>query len=61
MITKSKHIGGWEVTCDFCSTEVLEIECNDFSDVINVMKDNGWKVYKDRSGEWVHECFDCGT
>lgn len=59
MIERNRHMGGYDVTCDFCSSEYLEMEVETFSDVINGIKDLGWRVFKDRTGEWKHECFEC--
>lgn len=42
--------------------------CNDeydgdsdqFNETLADMKRNGWRVVKDRDGEWCHYCPDCG-
>lgn len=60
MISKSKFAGTWDVTCDRCSVEYIEIEVDGFRDVVKELKSLGWSIQKDENDEWVHTCLDCG-
>ena len=60
MITQNKHTKLWEVTCDRCSTEFLEIEADSFMEVVAELKREGWSVFKNEDDEWTHTCLECG-
>lgn len=45
------------VCCDHCSES--DEFYGDFMEVIEEIKDKGWKVSKDEKGEWDHSCPDC--
>lgn len=48
----------YEVNCDFCS-DSFEVEAEYFSEVIQELKDRGWKYFKDEKDEWTHKCPAC--
>ena len=58
MISKNKHTGLWDVTCDRCSVETMEVEADDFVAAVRLVRWANWSVYKDVDG-WVHACPDC--
>lgn len=43
--------------CDDCG-EHSEIGDN-FNQVISDIKADGWKIYKDENGDWIHLCTSC--
>lgn len=58
MITKdreNRHFGvsHYDCQCDKCS-HYESIEAENFNDVIQQLKDLGWKIYKYEV--WMHEC-----
>jgi len=62
------HMDFFEIECDFCgATQEHEKditaqygEDNGFMDMIQSLKDDGWKIYKsDETGEWNHLCQHC--
>ena len=60
MITKNKHTGLWEITCDRCSTEFIEIETDNFMEAVEGLKREGWNVFKNEDDKWTHTCPECG-
>ena len=48
----------FDVNCDFCSN-YLEVDSDDFKDVLKEMKFYGWKTFK-KDNEWVNKCPACG-
>ena len=60
MITQNKHTKLWEITCDRCSTEFLEIEVDSFIEAVKELKREGWSVFKNEDDEWTHTCPECG-
>lgn len=60
MIERNRHTKCFDVTCDSCSTEYLEVETEDFKAVIREIKLEGWSVFKDDDDEWNHTCPNCG-
>ena len=46
------------VFCDNCSNEFNYDYLKDFWDVLAHIKQEGWKIYKEK-GEWFHICPDC--
>ena len=49
----------WDITCDRCSIEYLEVEADSFTEAVIEIRREGWSVYNDGI-EWVHACGDCG-
>jgi len=43
--------------CDFCP-ETLDTDEDEFLAAVNVMRREGWKVFK-QNGEWFHKCVSC--
>lgn len=60
MISKNKHTGLWEVTCDSCTVEFCEVEADSFSEAVAKIRGDGWNIFQDDDGEWLHTCIDCG-
>ncbi len=61
MIQSSKFSDTWEITCDNCSHEFIEIEASSFTDMITELKQLGWIIRKDEEeDEWNHYCPECG-
>lgn len=60
MITQNKHTKLWDITCDRCSTECLEIDADSFVEAVKELKSKGWSVFKNDSDEWTHTCPECG-
>lgn len=58
---------GFDVSCDHCGTKesfeknvaVLFSESIEMSEVIESLKDDGWRIYLSSSGEWNHMCPEC--
>ena len=49
---------GFIVMCDFCSN-YEEMECVIWHEVIERMKQDGWRNFKNKDGEWVSKCPVC--
>ncbi len=60
MITQNRHTKLWEITCDRCSTEYLEIDADSFVEAVKELKREGWSVFKNEDDEWTHTCTECG-
>jgi len=51
---------GYTLTCDHCEEEE-ELDDSDFQEVVDWARDNGWKTFRDESGNWVNHCPDCAS
>jgi len=60
VLTRNKHTGDYEATCDHCSTEYEDLETSDFLEAIRLLKELGWYIFKDEEDEWNHSCPNCG-
>ena len=60
MISFNIRLRLWEITCDRCSTEFLEIDANSFIEAVKELKREGWHVFKNYNDEWTHTCPECG-
>ena len=60
MITKNNHTMLWDITCDRCSTEYVEIEADSFIEAVQELKSLGWSIFKNEDNEWTHTCLECG-
>ena len=60
MISFNNRSRNWDITCDRCSTEFLEIEADSFMEAVKELKREGWNVFKNEDNEWTHTCLDCG-
>jgi len=49
---------GYSLVCDYCEDEVEE-DFEEFLDVVNYKRENGWKSIKGKSGEWSEICPTC--
>lgn len=45
------------VCCDNCHEE--EEVVGEWQECIDILKRKGWKIFKDRYGEWTQDCPDC--
>lgn len=57
-IAKIDEAFGFVVNCNFCS-DYFEVDTEYFDEVIQELRNTGWKYYKILSGEWVHKCPTC--
>jgi len=58
MIHRDGYDGPITFECDSCGGSI-DTECEEFSDAMSMMKEEGWSVRK-VGGDWVHLCsFDC--
>ena len=46
---------GYVVECDKCSS-FIGIDSEDFTDAVDTAKQQGWKIRKDKDGDWIHLC-----
>ena len=46
-------------SCDACGVEELDTEETDFRDAVSAVKMAGWKIQRDKHGNWEHLCPDC--
>jgi len=62
MIETDRTFGTTTIYCDGCDEE-QEFDGFDghvdFHKAIKEAKEYGWKMYKDKDGEWAHYCIDC--
>lgn len=51
---------GWDVTCDYCSVEFLEVDSatHYWPDFQSALKTTGWRSINEQ-GEWLHRCPEC--
>ena len=47
----------YEITCDGCD-ETIEIVADCWRDMIDAIKEEGWRTYKE-NGSWKQSCPDC--
>lgn len=67
VVAINDDIDEFEVECDLCGVTQSHDkdvtagyqEDNGFMDMIQSLKDEGWKIYKSYMGEWNHLCPDC--
>ncbi len=50
--------GEWIVCCTKCG-EGVELDSENFAEVVGDIRDLGWKVFKDKWGTWNHVCSKC--
>ena len=69
-MTIHNHINNFEVECDLCGTSEdfdkdinIKFSVNNvFSEMIQSLKDDGWKIYKSEIfDEWNHLCPSCNN
>lgn len=48
----------YEISCDGCSTETLEIEADDWNDMLRELKAEGW-TNRPKDNGWEQLCPDC--
>jgi hypothetical protein len=46
------------VSCDYCSNDIEIDSGGDWQDMLNQIKEEGWKILK-VNDEWKHACPDC--
>jgi len=51
-----REYGQTILSCDKCFETV---DCADFGDALDYVKENKWKTKKSKDGEWIHECANC--
>lgn len=50
----------WDLACDGAGCDESDFfDDPDFQDMIDEIKSNGWKITKNKFGEWVHYCPEC--
>ena len=55
MIETNRDLNLFEVSCDRCSSENAEIDCDyGWHTMIQELKDGGWRISQDGNGEWQH-------
>lgn len=47
----------YELNCDYCSN--CQNDFDDFQEVIDYKKANGWKTRKMSNGDWEDKCPNC--
>lgn len=53
-----KEDDGFVAYCSTCG-EGVETDKYKFGEAVEHIKDEGWKVFKDKLGEWNHVCNNC--
>ena len=48
----------YSIECDSCSFEEIKENVYVWQDMIEELKEKGWKIYYNGS-EWIHLCPDC--
>jgi len=55
MIERNSAFNTFEVTCDRCSSETAEFDCdNGWAAMIDELRAEGWAIRKDDDGDWEH-------
>lgn len=58
MINYDKNVLELMATCDACGEET-EFIYGDFKECVDILKQKGWKTFKNDYDEWRHECPQC--
>lgn len=55
MIEEDRESREFEVSCDKCPNECETFDTDDgWQAMIDQLRKDGWKIYKDEKGEWTH-------
>jgi len=54
-----KEFFGYVINCDKCSNYLNCDVYDDFQGAIDLAKEKGWKIRKDKNGDWEHICPVC--
>lgn len=55
-----KYGSEYTLSCDVCGDEAPQ-SFDDFYEVVEYKKENGWKSQKDEHGNWEDVCPDCAA
>jgi hypothetical protein len=58
-VSLDKHTSTFVCTCDTCGQEELDTDDDSFMFAVEAVKKAGWRIRKDKTGEWTHECPTC--
>jgi hypothetical protein len=57
-VIEDNHDGTYEIECDECGT-TGEYEADRWHDLMEQIKDDGWRSHRGDNGAWEHYCYDC--
>lgn len=44
--------------CDECE-DTFDTDTDNFEEAVKAVKDKGWRMFKNKNGDWEHYCSEC--